>query len=152
MVAYSALGWSNLKIAQEMKYTPVHVSNVLNLPQAKELRDKILLRMRERTMTDIPTLLAQVAQKTAERLQILVNDDEKFEKSPFAIIDRGLDVIKGLGHLKGGGNGAPQAPHNQQNNFFNIPSQLLDRLNLGMAASDKAMEIHAPPTDKRLTE
>lgn len=148
MVAYSAMGWSNIKIAQELKYTTVHVSNVLNLPQAKELRDKILARMRERTLEDVPNILQRIALKTAERLETVVNDDEMFLKTPFAIIDRGLDILKGTGHLKGGGNGA-LGIQNQQNNFFNgVPPALLEQLNAGSAAANKALEIHASPADK----
>jgi hypothetical protein len=150
MVAYSALGRSNKEIALMMKYTPEHVSNVLNLPQAKELKDKILAKMRERTLEDVPTLLKKVAQKTAERLDTLINDDELFAKSPLAIIDRGMEVMKGTGYLKGGGNGAPPVhPFNQQNNFFGgIPAGLLDQLNNGMSAANRALEINAPDSDK----
>lgn len=148
MVAYSAMGWSNKKIAETLKYTPEHVSNVLNLPQAKELKDKILAKLRERTLEDVPSILKKVAQKTAERLETILNDDDLFEKSPFAVIDRGLDVMKGIGHLKGGGNGSGGGGvQNQQNNFFNIPPALLDQLNGGMAAANKARQINAPVSD-----
>lgn len=148
-VAYSALGKSNIEIAKLLNYTPVHVSNVLNLPLAKELKDKIMARMRERTMEDVPSILQKVAQKTAERLLKVVEDDDLFTKSPFAVIDRGLDVMKGIGHMKGGGNGAPAQVNNQQNNFFNgVPPQLLDQLSMGMSAANKALEINAPPTDQ----
>lgn len=151
-VAYSALGKSNIEIAKILNYTVVHVSNILNLPLAKELKDKIIARMRERTLEDIPTILQKVAHKTAERLLKVVEDDDLFTKSPFAVIDRGLDVMKGIGHMKGGGNGAP-VTNNQQNNFFNgIPPQLLDQLSLGMSAADEAHEINAPASDKRLKE
>lgn len=146
MVAYSAMGWSNIKIAGECGRTTVHVSNVLNLPQAKELKQKIMERMREKTLEDVPTLLKKIAHKTAERLNSIIQDDDKFEKSPFAVIDRGLDVLKGTGYLKGGGNGAPQ-PFQQQNNFFNMPPHLMERLNAGMLTADKAQEIHAPQID-----
>lgn len=152
MVAYSAMGWSNKKIAETLRYTPEHVSNVLNLPQAKELKDKILARMRERTLEDVPSILKKIAQKTAERLQTIVDDDELFAKSPFAVIDRGLEVMKGVGHLKGGGNGSAGVT-NQQNNFFNgIPPALLEQLNGGMKAANKALEINAPQSDTGTTE
>lgn len=147
-VAYSALGKSNIEIAQLLNYTTVHVSNILNLPAAIELKEKILVRMRERILEDVPSILQKVAQKTAERLLTIVEDEELFTKSPFAVIDRGLEAVKGLGHLRGGGNGSPGV-NNQQNNFFNIPPQLLDKLNLGMAAADKALEIHAPSGDTK---
>lgn len=107
MVAMSCLGWSNKMIAERAGYTPEHVSNVLNLPQAEHLREQLLERMREQTLKSIPERLDEIAEHTLKRLHTVVTNDELFEKSPFAVVDRGMDVVKGLGHLKGGGNGAP---------------------------------------------
>lgn len=108
IVAYSAMGKSNVWIAQQMGFDKVHVSVILHLPQAIELADKLQARLRERIETNIPEVLGYVAQRTAERLKQVIDDDELFEKNPFAVIDRGMDVMKGLNHLRGGGNGSPQ--------------------------------------------
>lgn len=100
VVIMSATGLSNTQIAEKTGFTKQHVSNILNLPQAEQLQAKIVERMRERALTDIPSVLNRVAEKAAERLEKMINNDELFEKNPFAVIDRGMDVIKGLNHLK----------------------------------------------------
>lgn len=102
MVAYSFMGMSNKMIALKMGYTPVHVSNVLNLEEAEALRLQLMARMRENVTVNIPSVLEQVAGETAQRLLSLMKDDTKFEttQSSLAIIDRGMDVLKGLRHLK----------------------------------------------------
>jgi hypothetical protein len=139
MVAYSVLGWSNKKIALELGYTKEHVSNVLNLPQAEELKDKLAAKMREKTLS-IPETLQYVAEKTADRLRKLVDNDEVFEKHPFAVIDRGMDVLKGLSHLKGGGNGGNTT--NVNGPVFMVPANNAQNLFDGMAKADEALRLN----------
>jgi hypothetical protein len=106
VVAYHVAGKKNIEIATVLGLTPVHVSNILNLPRAQELKLKLEQLLREKMETNIPETLEYVARKTAERIKQMIDSDVLFEKSPFAVIDRGLDVMKGLNHLKGGGNGS----------------------------------------------
>ena len=106
MVALSCLGWSNKMIAKELDYTKEHVSVILNMEEAETIRQMVLERMREKVAVSIPERLQKIAEKTVERLETAMQDDDLFEKSPFALIDRGMDVLKGLNHLKGGGNGS----------------------------------------------
>lgn len=144
VVALSATGLSNKVVAEKTGFTKEHVSNILNLPQAEELRERIIKAMEKQATTDIPNALQRIAEKTVQRLETLVNDDEKFKDSPFAIIDRGMDVLKGLNHLKGGGNGAPV----QGGNTFNgptiiVPASQVQNLIDGMSKADEVMEIHS---------
>lgn len=106
VVAYHVTGKKNIEIATILGMTPVHVSNILNLPRAQELKAKLEATLRERIETNIPETLEYVARKTTERIKQMIDSDTLFEKSPFAVIDRGMDVLKGLNHLKGNGNGA----------------------------------------------
>lgn len=106
IVALSCLGWSNKMIAENLDYTKEHVSTILNLEEAETIRMMVLEKMREKTVASIPERLEKIANKTVERLEAAMNDDDLFEKSPFALIDRGMDVLKGLNHLRGGGNGS----------------------------------------------
>lgn len=107
VIAYSALGKSNTWIAEQLGFTPVHVSSIINTPQGQALLTKLQEKLQENIITNIPTTLEYIAQKTAQRLKAVVDNDALFEKNPFAVIDRGLEVVKGLRHLQGGGNGAP---------------------------------------------
>lgn len=106
IVALSCLGWSNKMIAAELGFSKEHISVILNLDESETVRVMVLSRMREKTVESLPEKLEKIAQKTVERLETAMNDDELFEKSPFALIDRGMDVLKGLNHLRGGGNGS----------------------------------------------
>jgi hypothetical protein len=106
VVAYHVMGKENKVIAEMLGFTPEHVSTILHTPQAVELKLKLEAKLREKIETNIPETLDYIARKTAERLKQVVDSDELFEKSPFAVIDRGMEVMKGLNHLKGGGNGS----------------------------------------------
>jgi hypothetical protein len=143
MVYYSVAGLSNKQIGQQLGYTKEHVSNVLNLEKAEELRVLLLSKMRERAVIDIPSRLTQIAEKTVERIQSVIESDELFEKSPFAVIDRGMDVLKGLGHLRGGGNGAPlPTPIMQQNNFIGMSPELMEKFAGGLDVANQARELN----------
>lgn len=100
VVALSCIGKSNTEIASHFGYTPQHISNILNTPEASLVRRRLLDNLRERIDTSIPAKLDMIALKAVERLDSLINNDEIYERSPFAVVDRGLQVIKGLQHLK----------------------------------------------------
>lgn len=108
IVAYSALGKSNVWISQHLEFTPEHVSVILNLPEAKQMLDKLQTKMRERIEVNIPEVMGEISKQAVLRIKAVMFDDALFEKSPFHVIDRGMEILKGLSHLKGGGNGAPQ--------------------------------------------
>lgn len=143
VVAMSAAGMSNKQIAANVGFTPVHVSNILNLPQATDLMERIVAKMREKSMVDIPNTLQRIAEKTALRLESVINDDDLFEKSPFAVIDRGMDVLKGLNHLKGGGNGSPGNTTIVNGNAMIVSSDQADALSEGLRKRNEVKRLHA---------
>lgn len=120
VVAYSAMGKSNIWIAQQLSFTKEHVSTILNQPQAIELIGRLQAKLQDNMMVSIPQALSEIADKAVLRLKEVMFDDKLFSKNPFAVVDRGMDVLKGLQHLKGGGNGAPQ-----QGNVYNINTAIL---------------------------
>lgn len=145
MVAYSTLGWSNTRIAKELGYTKEHVSNVLNTPQAEALKEQLLKRLHEVAVTSIPDNLEYIARRTTERLKKVLDDDELFDKSPFAVIDRGMDVLKGLSHLKGGGNGAGSI---NVNSAIILPISAAENLASGLNKANEVRQLHAPKDEK----
>jgi hypothetical protein len=147
IVGYSACGISNIEIAQKLGFTKEHVSNILNLPEAKQLLAKITLKLAQNQDFNISTEMTQLVEQSFKRVKAVMNDDKLFEQSPFAIIDRGLEIMKGSGLLRGGGNGAPPSlvGGNISNvNLFNLPPELSERLVEGLEKSNRAREIHAP--------
>lgn len=139
VVAFHVMGKKNTEIAQTLSMTPEHVSTILNLPRALELKAKMESALRARIEENIPEALEYIAKKTTTRLKQVLDDDELFAKAPLAIIDRGLDVLKGLNHLKGGGNGAPGI--NVQNAVI-IPQNQAAGLIEGFTKADEARRIN----------
>lgn len=120
IVAYSALGKSNKWIAEHLEYAAEHVSVILNLPEAKQIMDKLQTKMRERIEVNIPEVLAESTKQAALRVKAVLFDDALFEKSPFAVIGVATDVLKGMNHLRGGGNGAPTPTAGQITNIGTV--------------------------------
>jgi hypothetical protein len=139
VVAFHVMGKKNIEIAKALHMTPEHVSTILNQPQALALRDRMQAALREKMVTNIPETLEYVSRRTAERLKQVLDDDELFAKAPLAIIDRGLDVLKGVGHLKGGGNGAPGMNIDKA---FIVPAAMAETLMSGFGKADEARRIN----------
>ncbi len=100
MVAFSILGKSNIWIAKQLGFTPEHVSTILHQDQAIELAENLQAKLRENIATNIPAVLDEIAIKAVSRVKAVIENDELFQKSPFAVVDRSLDVLKGLNHLR----------------------------------------------------
>lgn len=150
VVAYHVMGKTNIEIAEILKYTKEHVCLILSRPQALELKEKLQVALRDRMLTNIPETLDYVARKTVERLKQVVDSDELFEKSPFAVIDRGMDVLKGLQHLKGGGNGSTGTINVERAVF--VSGSAAENMFDGFTKSDEARRINASPTPSSSTK
>jgi len=99
-VVRSCLGESNLSIAQRSKYTPQHVCAVLNQPQAKLLRRQLMESLRKNIELKTEERLSHLSDKALQRLTQVMDDDRLVESHPFAIADRSMAILKGLGHFK----------------------------------------------------
>ena len=137
VVGYSFLGLSNEDIASKTGFGKQHVSNILNLPEAKALMMILSERQREKMEKTIPEALEEINKKAIERVHALVHNDELFEKSPFAVVDRSLAVLKGTGHIQDGVRGG-----NTQNNFFQLPSEQAATLLEGLTKAQEAKRLH----------
>lgn len=146
VVAYHVMGKSNTEIAQIIGFTPVHISNILHFPRALELKEKLESKLREKMETTIPQDLEYIAKKTTERLRKVLDNDELFDKSPFAVIDRGMDVLKGLNHLKGGGNGSPGTMNIER--ALIVSGESAAGLVAGFGKADEARKLNATPINR----
>lgn len=153
MVAYSCVGWSNKMIAQALGYSKEHVSCILNMEEAESVRVALLERMREKTLTSIPEDLEYVARKTTQLLRKAVDDEEMFERSPFQLIDRGMEVLKGLGHLRGGGNGSNGGTtiNVAGNAQMVVSTKQADSLAEALSKADQVKLLHAAPIEATIT-
>lgn len=143
IVALSVGGVSNEKIAEISGFTPAHVCNILGTPEAEFIKQQYIERLREKTTVSLPELHQKIAEKAAGRLLNLLENDEAFEKSPFHIIDRGLRVSEGMGHL-----GNKKQAEGQNTNFNGptiiLPAESADLLIRGLAKADKARQLNPP--------
>lgn len=105
-VALSTLGKSNKDIADHFGYSPQQVSNILNTPEASLIRRRMLEALRKGAELTIPKRLEHLADKAVQRLAEVLENDQLMERSPFAVVDRGLALLRGVGKIKseGGGN------------------------------------------------
>jgi hypothetical protein len=100
MVAYSVLGWSNVKIANTLGFTPVHVSNVLNTDEGKDYAKKLHAKLKDNIDVDVPKVLNEAASQAAIRIKSAMFDDELYQRNPFAVIQAGMVLLKGVGNMK----------------------------------------------------
>jgi len=140
MVALSTLGKSNTEIAEMYNYTPQHVSNILNTPEASLTRRLMLDKLRDGMAVKIPERLEALADKATQRIAEVLYDDDLAQRSPFQVADRGLAVLKGLGKLK------DEANANRTNigHALIVSPELAAQITGGLAATRRAHELNPP--------
>lgn len=138
IVGLSCSGMSNKMIASETGYTPEHVSNILNLDYAEELRSAILAKMRDVNLKTIPDKLENVTNKAIERVQAVIEDDELFYNNPFQVVDRSLRLLEGAGHLK---KNVPAGTNIERAIIIN--GETASNLFEGLAKADQARKLNA---------
>jgi len=100
MVLMQTLGNSNEEIANHFGCTPQQVSNICNTPQAAITRRLVLEKLQEKAIESIPKRMEVIAEKAVQRLHSVIHNDELFQVSPFAVVDRGVEVLKAVGIMK----------------------------------------------------
>lgn len=161
-VYWHCLGWSNKKIAEEFDFTPQQVCNILTSNQGK-LRIKLIEEnLREARTAGVSSRVEDMAAKLLRRMEDVVDNDSLFEKAPFAVFDRALAVIKGIGYLKGEGmshpySGSSTVNHTQINDNRHITNifsaKALNELREAISFSREASAMHEhllkPVTDDK---
>lgn len=150
IVALSCMGRSNKEIAETFGYTPQHISNIINTPQAALVRRRILTNLQEKVDAGIPRRLGDLADKATQRVAQVLFDDNLFERSPFAVVDRSLAVLRGVGKLK---TVSEMEGGNKTNNTIIFTSEDAADIRAGLAKAREASERHPvelPTTAKEL--
>src|SRR5437773_2028363 len=102
IVILSTLGKSNVDLAAHFGYTPQHICNILASPEASLTRRRVLEVLRDSAHQGIDESMRDLEEQSIARLKTLMYDDELYNKSPFAVVDRGLQILKGVGRFKTG--------------------------------------------------
>lgn len=116
IVLASAIGLSGSQLAEKFGYTEPWISQILNSNQAKIILELIVRRTREYSLTTLPERLEKIHIKAFQRIESVINDDDMFERSPLAIFDRSVDLLKRGGVIK---NDSPNLPAGTTNNVTN---------------------------------
>ncbi len=132
-IVRSCLGESNLSIAQRYKYTPQHVCHILNTPQAKILRRQLMESLRKGIELKTEERLAHLQDKAFQRITQLMDDDSQMASHPFAMADRAMAILKGLGIFKVDGG---TVINNQKNSIFT--AEVSSLIAEGMAKAKEA--------------
>lgn len=100
IVALSSAGMSRQAVIDRIfemsgtRYTPQHISNILNTPEAKEAQKKAVAVIRGKSTESLTEKIERVSQKAIGKIEELLDDADKYEASPFNVIDRGLAFLR----------------------------------------------------------
>lgn len=143
IVILSTLGKSHDELALQFNYSKQQISNIVNAPQAEITRARIYAELQKRAEENIPMRLEKLADKSLERLSTILHDDDLFKQAPFGVVDRGLQVLKGIGRIKTETEQRSSDKNIQQNNFFLTPESV-SQLTAAIKIADEARRLNAP--------
>lgn len=103
IVALSCTGLSNEEVGKRFGYGKQQVSNILNTPQGKKLREIIANRIREMNLLTLEDRLAYMQKNALANMdKVLADEDGRLlERAPLALFDRSMSFLKASGALKG---------------------------------------------------
>lgn len=131
---------TNKEIAEQYNYTPQQISNILNTPQAEELRKKIHAQVQKDVSAELPIRLERLATISLKNIEEVISSDKLLEAKPFEMFDRSMKVLHGVGKIKGEG-----GDRNINAIIFNSGDAA--DLRAAMLKADEAKRLHAPKQD-----
>lgn len=126
-------------LAERYKVTPQTVSNIVNCEQGKIKIRAAQERVRETMIRSIPQRMGDIAEKFVSRIEEFAADDTLYEKSPFAVIDRGMKFMQGTKLLSSTDsvNNSPSA------SLPAVSEKAMDRLSVALERINESIN---PPT------
>src|SRR5713101_2240938 len=144
IVILSAMGHSNKQLAEAFKYSTQQISNIVCTPEAKLTRRRVLESLQQKAEDGIPTRLSALADKATQRLAQVLHDDALFERSPFAVVDHGLSLLRGVNKLKT----ASEADHaGNQPDILILTGEDAQDFRDGIKKAREAREKHLIPVE-----
>lgn len=143
IVALSATGMSNEAVGKHFNYTKVHISNILNCPEAIEIRKLINAKLLEDSTISLPDRLKRVQDMALQRVETFLENREYMTKSPFQTFDRALKVLQGTNAMANPDAKSNGATTNIQNNTLILSDAAAKSLTEGLAKSQLVAELHA---------
>ena len=103
IVALSCTGLSNEDVGKRFGYGKQQVSNILNTPQGKKLKELIANRIREMNLLTLEDRMAFMQKNALGNIDKVLADEDGtiIQRAPLALFDRSLAFLKSSGALKG---------------------------------------------------
>lgn len=149
ITALSCTGLSNEALGKRFGYGKQQISNILNTPQAKKLREIIVERLRATNNNTLGERIDNLREVALKRVESVLTDDDIFSRSPLAIFDRSLGILKSTGNVKD--NGIGEHPINNITNIKNamiVSPASAHLINEGLAKSEEAKRLNAGQKDR----
>lgn len=141
IVSLSNTGMSHQAVADRFfelsgtRYTVQHISNIVNTPEAKAFSEQCIAKIRGDFQETVSDRIAKAQQRALDRIENVLNNDDIFEASPFAVVDRSLRLLQLSKHSTGGEGG--QIANTINNNFL----LTADAAKIIREGTDKADEV-----------
>lgn len=143
IVIRSVLGASNKDLAEKFGITPQHVSNILNCPQAVEVKERIRNQIVNEG-NNVAERVAGIQELALQRMQEYLKKDELATGNPHQTMDRAMQAFKLT---------MPESiktnPESVQNNSLTLQQNILvangefmERLTKGLEISNQVQEKH----------
>lgn len=150
IVALNVMGLDNRSLAERYNYTPQQISNILNTPQADIIKKLAIERLRKNTLATVEQRLDGLKLKVVEKLELMLTDPQYFERSPFAVIDRGMKVLEKLGTQIPTID--PSSPTHNGNitvngNMYVMPNESVDKMTKALDKLQEVKRIHGDRDD-----
>jgi hypothetical protein len=103
IVALSCTGLSNEEVGKRFGYGKQQVSNILNTPQGKKLKELIANRIRDMNLLTLEDRMAFMQKNALGNIDKVLADEDGtiIQRAPLALFDRSLAFLKSSGALKG---------------------------------------------------
>lgn len=139
---YSVLGVSNGELAKKFDLTPQMISMILNTDQAKILKQAMIAKIRAEMSDSIEERKIKLAERAMSNVESVLDNEKLLTESPFAMLDRSMKFLQGIGKMGGGEAGGEKgATTNVQNNFI-MSDKAAERLIAALGKSEEVQKLH----------
>lgn len=102
IVALDCMNVPHTDLAIQFDYTKQMISMIVNTPQAKILRRKMLDLLARKNEDFQVKRFEAASSKAMQRINDFMDDDSLYEDNPFAVVEKSLKLLQAKGILKSG--------------------------------------------------
>ncbi len=145
IVALSCTGLGNEEVGRRFGYGKQQVSNILNTPQARKMRELINIRLREANTNTLAERMDRMNDAALKHVEYILTTPTEAFKNPMAIFDRSLAFLKSSGVVRGESVQQSQNVTNIQQNIKTamiLPHSSTNLLSEGLNKANEVMILH----------